>query len=248
MDSRQIFTRDNVTPLRRSPMVPLVVVGPDFDGAAARRIDFAPVLGAPVLERRAVPAWVEEARRIARGESRELIAAPVVGGGMCDWIDAARAEAEKCIPAGSPALANACGVDANGNPTRGGCATLLREVSLGGSNTGAIAPGASGTITIPIQANFKPLMLQVDPQALVGFAGARATAISYGPTSKLINQFVLLAGFDVTSLTGGYRLGHERFLTAGQTISVTVFNPASSANAFAADSLVINAFGFTDSP
>jgi hypothetical protein len=91
-------------------------------------------------------------------------------------------------------------------------------------------------------------MLQVDPQALVGFPGARATSINYGPTSKLINQFVLLAGFDVTSLTGGYRLTHSVFLTAGQTITISVFNPAASPNAFAPDALVINAFGFTDAP
>lgn len=184
----------------------------------------------------------------ARSLERIQLAAPVMGGGQCDWIDAAKAEAERCLPAGSPALNNGCGVGPNGEPMRGPCNPMLREVSLGGSNTAAIAPGATGVITIPIQANFMPLMLQVDPQALVGFSGARATAINYGPTSKLINQFVLLAGFDVTSLTGGYRLTHSRFLTAGQTITISVFNPAASANAFAIDALVINAFGFTDAP
>lgn len=209
-------------------------------------MEMRPILGRDNFRpSHASPVALAPARALARIQE----AAPVIGGGSCDWIDAARMEAERCLPANSPALAaNQCGVGPNGEPVRGPCATLLREVSLGGANVGAIAPGATGIITIPIQANFKPLMLQVDPQVLVGFGGARATFVNYGPTSKLINQFVLLAGFDVTSLTGGYRLPHSTFLTAGQTITIGVFNPASSVNAFAPDSLVINAFGFTDAP
>jgi hypothetical protein len=211
-------------------------------------MDIRPILGRdthrPVTRAHASPIALAPARALDRIQ----IAAPVMGGGSCDWIDAAKREAEMCLPPSSPARNAACGVDANGMPVRGPCNPALREVSLGGSNVAAIAPGATGVITIPIQANFMPLMLQVDPQALVGFPGARATSINYGPTSKLINQFVLLAGFDVTSLTGGYRLTHSVFLTAGQTITISVFNPAASPNAFAPDALVINAFGFTDAP
>jgi len=180
-----------------------------------------------------------------------LLEKPPVVGADCDgWIDRAKTEAEKCLSATNISqnmAVRGCGVDATGHPMRGPCGSLLREVALGGSNPGVIAPGGSGIVTIPIEANFKPLMIQVDPLQLTTRGGARLTSVLYGPTAKLINQFVLLAQSDVTATTGGYRLPHDIFLTAGQTIKLTVFIPA-TAVAFAADELVLNVFGFTDAP
>ena len=170
---------------------------------------------------------------------------PTVGASDCqDWIDRAKHEAEACLKRtnfSQQANANACNADGSPGP----CGEVLRTVCLGGVNAAAIPAPGSGEIVIEIEANFMPVMLQVDPAAIAGNTGARVTEIKYGPASKLINPFVLLAQFDVTGLTGGYRLKHPIFLTAGQKIRLTVFTPVGG---FAADTLVINAFGYTDSP
>jgi len=175
---------------------------------------------------------------------------PTIGSDCDSWIDRAKEDAARCLQAtniSQNVVARGCGVDANGHAMRGPCGSLLREVALGGANAVAIPAGGSGLIRIPIEANFKPLMIQVDPGQLTTRGGARLTSVKYGPTSKLINQFVLLAQSDVTSTTGGYRLPHDIFLTAGQFVDLIVFIPA-TATPFAIDELVLNVFGFTDAP
>lgn len=180
-------------------------------------------------------------RSPAPRRDRPRFASPIVVGAGCgggqfggNWMDAAQASADACVP---QALMQRGCPDPNGNS----CRRPTRPVPVGASNAVAVNANGAFSVSVSLQAPFKPEMLQIDPTVA---ATLSISSIKYGPTEKLIGGTVSGSQFSTASLSGGFRLPSDDFLVPGQTITIT----GTSTAAYAIAALLVDIAGFTTAP
>lgn len=199
-----------------------------------------PVFVQPTLARIAVdvarPSLAQVLQLTPTGERARVVVVGCAGDG--NWYDSFKNKVMNCLTPDMRAQIgggrNRCGTDENGN----NCREDVVDTAIGLEDVDAKVADEAFEAIVQLDAMFWPMLISCDDEVA---RLLRISKLKYGPQDKLISDFVGGSNFSNQNTVGGYRMPADKWLTAGQKITIA----GKALGVIAAGQLILDVAGFT---